>query len=107
MSTIAETKKTGQEDPRTKAGDFLYLFINLTCMNEDFHCLDLRERADLILKQGQHLLTTSFYGASVKLYNLNTLLVEIYHHPVTRKIMRVSVAASNDLNKHLEKIRIR
>lgn len=76
-------------------------------MNEDFHCLDLGERANLILKQGQHLLTTNFYGASVKLYNLNTHLVEIYHHPVTRKIMRVSVAAATDLNKHLEKIRIR
>ena len=76
-------------------------------MNEDFHCLDLRERADLILKQGQHLVTTNFYGASVKLYDLKSRFVEIYHHPVTRKVMRVSIATSADLNKHVEKIRIR
>ena len=49
----------------------------------------------------------NFYGASVKLYNLQANFVEVYHHPVTRKIMRVSFAAPNDLNKHLEKIRIR
>ena len=76
-------------------------------MNEDFHCLDLRERANLILKQGQHLVTTNFYGASVKLYNLKSRFVEIYHHPVTRKIMRVSIASPDDLNKHLQGIRIK
>ena len=76
-------------------------------MNEDFHCLDLRERANLILSHGQLLVNTNFYGASVKLYNLKARFVEVYHHPVTRKIMRVSFASHNDLNKHLEKIRIR
>jgi len=74
-------------------------------MNEDFHCLDLRERANLILKRGEHLITTNFYGASVKLYHLKKRYVEIYHHPVTRKIMRVSFATPADLNKHLNRIR--
>lgn len=74
-------------------------------MNEDFQYLDLRERAKLILKKGQHLLTTDFYGASVKLYHLKMRYVEIYHHPVTGKIMRVSFASSQDLNKHLKGIR--
>jgi hypothetical protein len=73
-------------------------------MNEDFHCLDLRERAKLILKNGQHLITTDFYGATVKLYHLKMRYVEIYHHPVTQKIMRVSFATSGDLNKHLRRI---
>lgn len=75
-------------------------------MNEDFHCLDLRERANLILKKGQHLLTTDFYGASVKLYHLKMRYVEIYHHPVTDKIMRVSFASVGDLEKHLKKIEV-
>jgi hypothetical protein len=75
-------------------------------MNEDFHFLDLRERANLILKQGQHLLTTNFYGASVKLYNLRTRYVEVYYHPITKKVMRVSFASDDDLNKHLKAIRI-
>ncbi len=75
-------------------------------MNEDFHCLDLRERASLILKQGQHLVTTNFYGAAVKLFHLESRYVEIYYHPVTRKIMRVSIASPEDLNKHLSRITI-
>ena len=79
---------------------------NLTCMNDDFHCLDLRERANLILKNGQFLMTTDFYGATVKLYHLKMRFVEIYHHPVTRKVMRVSLASDEDLNKHLRGIRL-
>jgi hypothetical protein len=87
--------------------NFAYLCgDNLTCMHEDFHCLDLRERAHLILKKGQHLLTTDFYGAAVKLYHLKMRFVEIYHHPVTGKIMRASVATSEDLNKHLRGITV-
>ncbi len=76
-------------------------------MNEDFQHLDLRERANLILKKGQYLLTTDFYGAAVKLYHLKMRYVEIYHHPVTGKIMRVSFASSHDLNKHLRTIQYR
>lgn len=75
-------------------------------MNEDFHCLDLRERASLILRKGQHLVTTDFYGASVKLYHLRMRYVEVYHHPVTKKIMRVSFASDKDLDKHLNRINL-
>ncbi len=76
-------------------------------MHEDFHCLDLGERASLVLKKGQHLITTDFYGASVKLYNFKKRLVELYYHPVSLKIMRVSPASNEDLNKHLRGIKIR
>ena len=75
-------------------------------MNEEFHCLDLRERARLILKKGQHLLTTDFYGAPVKLYHLRMRYVEIYYHPITHKIMRVSFASHEDLNKHIKRIKV-
>jgi hypothetical protein len=75
-------------------------------MNDDFHCLDLRERANLVVKHGQHLITTNFYGAPVKLFHLRMNYVEIYHHPVTRKIMRVSLASGEDLDKHVKKIRL-
>lgn len=73
-------------------------------MNEDFQYLDLREKANLILKKGQLLITTDFYGACVKLYHLKMRYVEIYHHPITGKIMRVSFASQEDLNKHLRGI---
>lgn len=75
-------------------------------MNEDFHCLDLRERANLILKNGQHLITTNFYGAAVKLFHIESRYVEIYYHPITRNVMRVSVASPEDMNKHLSGITI-
>lgn len=75
-------------------------------MHDDFHCLDLGERANLVLRKGQHLITTDFYGASVKLYNFKKQWVELYYHPVSLKIMRVSVASHEDLNKHLRGIKI-
>jgi len=73
-------------------------------MNEEFQSLDLRERAALIRKNGQHLVTTDFYGATVKLYHLKMRYVEVYHHPVTRRVMRVSFASNEDINKHLRAI---
>jgi hypothetical protein len=75
-------------------------------MHEDFHCLDLGERANLVLKKGQHLITTDFYGASIKLYHFKRRFIELYYHPVNRRIMRVSIANSEDLNKHLHRIKL-
>jgi hypothetical protein len=75
-------------------------------MYEDFHCLALGEKAELVLKKGQHLLTTDFYGASIKLYFFKRRFMEVYYHPVTDKIMRVSLANAEDLNKHLHRIKI-
>ena len=73
-------------------------------MHEDFDCLDLMAKADMIRDKGQHLVTTDFYGAAVKLFHLESRYVEVYHHPVTRSVMRVSVARPEDLNKHLRNI---
>lgn len=79
---------------------------NLTAMLEDFHYLDLRERTDLILREGQHVTTTDFYGATVKLYHLKTRYIEVYHHPVTQMVMRVSFATTEDLEKHVKRIAV-
>ena len=75
-------------------------------MHEDFHCLDLGERANLVLKNGQYLLTTDFYGASIKLYYFKKRFMEVYYHPVNQKIMRVSLANSEDLTKHIHRIQL-
>lgn len=72
----------------------------------DFHELDLRERAELVRGKGRLLVDTNFYGASVKLYELDARFVEVYHHPITRRVMRVSLASNDDLNKHLKRIRL-
>lgn len=76
-------------------------------MYEDFNCLDLRERENLVLTKGQHLVTIDFYGAAVKLYYYNMDFVELYFHPVNRKLMRVSMASGEELNKYLRRIEIR
>jgi len=78
----------------------------LTIMHDEFQFLDLRERANLILTEGQHLITTNFYGAAVKLYHHKNQYIEIYHHPVTRKIMRVSLATNEDLKKHVKDLQL-
>lgn len=75
-------------------------------MHDEFQFLDLRERANLILTEGQHLITTNFYGAAVKLYHHKNQYIEIYHHPVTRKIMRVSLATNEDLKKHVKDLQL-
>jgi|GEM_PF-5578096 hypothetical protein len=75
-------------------------------MSEEFYCLDLQERAELVRRHGQLLVDTNFYGASVRLYNLKSKFIEVYHHPVTRRVMRVSIAVDADLNKHLKEIKL-
>jgi hypothetical protein len=76
-------------------------------MHDEFHFLDLKDRANLVLTHGHHLITTNFYGATVHLYHHRNQYIEIYHHPVTRKIMRVSIATNEDLKKHLEEVSLR
>lgn len=75
-------------------------------MLEEFDYLNLGERTSLVLKRGQHITTTDFYGAAVKLYHLNARYIEMYHHPVTRKVMRVSFATPEDLDKHVKRVAI-
>lgn len=73
---------------------------------ENFRGLDLGKKVDMVLREGQHLVTTDFYGAIVKLFHLKMNYVEVYHHPITGNVMRVSVARPQDLNKHLRNISV-
>jgi hypothetical protein len=71
-----------------------------------FNTLPLGEKRKFLWEQGRYVLTTDFYGARVKLFSLNTSFVEVYYHPVEKKVMRISVANDADLNKHLSGIRV-
>jgi hypothetical protein len=71
-----------------------------------FNTLPLGEKRKFLWEQGRYVLTTDFYGARVKLFSLNTSFVEVYYHPVEKKVMRISVANDADLNKHLTGIRV-
>ena len=72
-----------------------------------FNALPLGEKRKFLWEQGRYVLTTDFYGARVKLFSLNTSFVEVYYHPVEKKVMRISVATDTDLNKHLTGIRVK
>lgn len=71
-----------------------------------FNTLPLGEKRKHLWQQGRYVLTTNFYGARVKLFSLDTSFVEVYYHPVEKKVMRISVATETDLNKHLTGIRV-
>ena len=71
-----------------------------------FNALPLGEKRKYLWQQGKYVLTTNFYGARVKLFSLETSFVEVYYHPVEKKVMRIAVASENDLNKHLTGIRV-
>jgi hypothetical protein len=71
-----------------------------------FNSLSLGEKRKFLWERGRYVLTTDFYGARIKLFSLNTSFVEVYYHPVEKKVMRISVANDTDLNKHLTGIRV-
>jgi len=71
-----------------------------------FNSLSLGEKRKFLWERGRYVLTTDFYGARIKLFSLNTSFVEVYYHPVEKKVMRISVATDTDLNKHLTGIRV-
>ena len=73
---------------------------------EDFNSLPLQEKRKYLWDNGRYVLTTNFYGARVKLFSLRTSFVEVYYHPVEKKVMRISIAGDQELKKHLASIRV-
>jgi hypothetical protein len=72
--------------------------------NDYFNCLELRDKEAFLRQHGRFVVTTDFYGASIQLYSLNSSFVEVYHHPVLKNIMRISLATQDDMSKHLKSI---
>ncbi len=73
---------------------------------EYFNALPLVEKRKFLWENGRYVLTTDFYGARVKLFSLATSFVEVYYHPVERRVMRISIANDADLKKHLSGIKV-
>lgn len=73
---------------------------------EYFNSLPLTEKRKFLWNNGRYVLTTDFYGSRVKLFSLDRDFVEVYYHPVEKKVMRISVANDGDLKKHLHNITI-
>jgi hypothetical protein len=71
-----------------------------------FNALPLVEKRKFLWENGRYVLTTDFYGARVKLFSLSTSFIEVYYHPVERRVMRISIANDGDLKKHLSGIRV-
>jgi hypothetical protein len=73
---------------------------------EFFETLSLEDKRKYLWEQGLYVLTTDFYGAKVKLFSLHTSFVEVYYHPIQKKVMRISVAGEPELKKHLNGIKV-
>jgi hypothetical protein len=84
----------------------LPLFLKPPQCMEQFNSLSLSDKRKFLWDQGRYVLTTDFYGARVKLFSLYTSFVEVYYHPVEKKVMRISIAGENELRKHLSNIRV-
>jgi hypothetical protein len=79
--------------------------MNPTIM-EHFNSLTLGDKRKFLWDQGRYVMTTDFYGARVKLFSLYTSFVEVYYHPVEKKVMRISVAGDIELKKHLADVQV-
>jgi hypothetical protein len=73
---------------------------------EYFNTLPLGEKRKFLWSNGKYVLTTDFYGSRVKLFSLNTSFIEVYYHPVEKKIMRITQASESDLKKHIQDIQL-
>jgi hypothetical protein len=73
---------------------------------EHFNTLSLGDKRKFLWDQGRYVLTTDFYGSRVKLFSLYTSFVEVYYHPIEKRVMRISVAGESDLQKHLNNIKV-
>ena len=73
---------------------------------EYFNTLSLGDKRQFLWEHGRYVMTTDFYGSRVKLFSLYTSFVEVYYHPVEKKVMRISVAGENELKKHLSGIKV-
>jgi hypothetical protein len=73
---------------------------------DQFNILSLGEKRKFLWDQGRYVMTTDFYGARVKLFSLYTSFVEVYYHPVEKKVMRIAVAGDTELKKHLSDVTV-
>lgn len=71
-----------------------------------FEKLDVKNRYELLRREGERLLTVSHYNFCVTLYTLNGNLVESYFNIKTLKVEKVEVAESPDLEKYVDYITI-
>jgi hypothetical protein len=71
---------------------------------EEFNALPLHDKRKYLWDKGRYVMTTDFYGARVKLFSLNAVFIEVYYHPVEKKVMRISIAGDQELKKHISRI---
>ena len=82
--------------------------VRVVCDRQELEgrIVSLSDKRQFLWDQGRYVMTTDFYGARVKLFSLYTSFVEVYYHPVDKKVMRISIAGDQDLKKHLSNISV-
>lgn len=73
----------------------------------NFNELTMVDKAKLIHKSGNILMSIEYYVYRIHLFSLNSSLIELYQNIMTGQIERIEEADYGDLDKYLRRITIR
>jgi len=65
---------------------------------ENFDALSYEEKVFTIIKNGIFLNTIDFQEQLIDLYHLKGLYVELFYHPETAKVQKISIASAERLH---------
>jgi hypothetical protein len=71
---------------------------------EIFNNLTFEEKCDIIRLYGRYVASVPYYHYTVKLYAWQRFFIEVYYDTEEDEIARITMAAENELNKHLQDI---
>jgi len=71
-----------------------------------FDALSLKDKMTLVNDFSQEIMSIEFYDHRIRLYALNSILIESYQNIETRMIEQVRSLGPGDLNKYLSQISI-
>jgi hypothetical protein len=74
---------------------------------DGFENLSLEEKAKIACDEGIYMESITYYNATVNLYSWNKVFIEVYYHPATNEIERISIATDQDMNKYISRIDIK
>lgn len=76
------------------------------CIMKTFDILPLKEKADIVLKEGIYLNTVQHSIYQADLYAVKELFVEVLLFPPTRDFVHIRRVSDQGIQKYLEPIRL-
>lgn len=69
--------------------------------------MDLNQLAHRVTNFGQFIASIEYYNRRINLYAVDSDFYEVYYNQETNEIEKVSYAADYDLNKYLNRIKLK